>query len=636
MGVTVFVDHEDDVGTVLRVNALTDRDTGTLVAHVPLTAFSTRLPQDILRAVGHRPDAPDWPRTIGPAWSLARAWCRGFDVCRLILYGAWRLSAHELARLELVAHEDNIEIALVTLGALHQRGRHPFRSQVARPISELLEADPPRSRTPAGTDGVITGDLAPLPAADFAAFLTECAGVLSPEEWQLLVDAYSRAYHAAAEAVEAGDVSTAVIDYLAASFRRARTANDVLVLWRSTQAAALERGHLLHIDLERLGQIVALALNTAPENHGRWPTRGPIRPVDHAAAALAWATGADVERLCAVRTSDLDDECSMLGDGAPIPACLRAPIRAQRWLKLHQFGSDGPLLSRTSAIPTAAAMQRRLDEISPDALGAAGSDRRLQLNLGKHITVQALSRHSDVRRPTHRRPAPASTFKPWINDGIRSSAEVEMSMGIGEMSDSYGYNRAASLRAQMFVAGGAAIPGPTSFRSDAIDQDAKRLHGLLVAVGGEANRSDLLVGFGWDTRRLHNAVHAANDLLDGLGERIMDLPEGALELRGYVDRSVETAIRRISNRTCTRVGLSHNGAALLRELLEADDHTIALGELDEADDHASVNELVRAGLASREPEAIRMGPGVPIAFLRVVGDSWSRRMPSRRDEAFWT
>jgi len=128
-------------------------------------------------------------------------------------------------------------------------------------------------------------------------------------------------------------------------------------------------------------------------------------------------------------------------------------------------------------------------------------------------------------------------------------------------------------------------------------------------------------------------VRAVNDLLDGLGERLMDLPEGVLELRSYVDASIEPAIGRISERTCSRNGLSHNAAALLRELLGAEDQTIGLDGLDKADDHAAVNELIRARLASREPEGIRMEPGVPIAFLRIVGDSWSRRTPSRRDGA---
>jgi len=54
-----------------------------------------------------------------------------------------------------------------------------------------------------------------------------------------------------------------------------------------------------------------------------------------------------------------------------------------------------------------------------------------------------------------------------------------------------------------------------------------------------------------------------------------------------------------------------------------------------ADDHASVNELVGARLALREPESIRHEPGVSIAFLRVNGDSWARRMPSRQHEDLW-
>jgi hypothetical protein len=580
MSITVYVDDEDRLTTVHRVNALMDRDGGTVVVHVPLPRFRRRLPEDLLLALGCDGSASDWPKGPRAAWTMARAWCHGFRIRRIVAYGAWRLHPADVQRLTEIADSDGIAIDLITLRGLENESKAPLGPFPSQPIERLFQR--PHRAQKAYSERF--SKLPPLPAAPFPRFLAECAALLddTPSAWHLY-EVYRRAFSVTQSRISLDRPLDSVVDHLVDEFRSAKTPNDVLIRWRATQAAALGKGFLVDADLVDVSRAVAGLLDTAASNHRHWPLPGRVRPLGQAAAALAWATSLGEELLCGVYTTDVLPRGWVLvaGERHRLPAWLQPPVRAQLWLKSQLGHGPTPLLSMTDIVPARGRIRSELESIGDAASNAPYAGLRMTASLRDVLTVWDVT--NDARTQETR------TWQPTYDGGRLGQSE-----SYAHLADRWRRQagQLAQLHAQRYLRGPAqshqAYLQPTE---PSTNDDARNLYAVLLRTGGVVDRTSVHVATGWTVKRLAEAVAALNALLNPLGVTASELPEGVLELRVDENPTVRGMVQAIADRDVASHGFSPAMAHLIYRLLSEPTGRIALVDLDREEDEQSLQRL---------------------------------------------
>jgi hypothetical protein len=319
----LYEDDDSRLSTVVQINCLADRTAGVLVGHAPPSRCSALLPQDLLLALGHQSSARDWPATPNTGWRLARAWMAGFQINHLIIYGGWRITDHLAAVLSQIASSDAIRVSVVTLAAKRRHLPSAFASLATEPVDAILQAppnqiDPPRP----STHTTLPDELPPLPPADPTCFLSECSGCVEDNSmWRRLVWAFDAMIAASWDGLHRATSVSEVLDLLEHRLRCARTANDFLVETRAFQVTALHAGWHVSVPLRDVATAIAMALDTAPANHQRWPLLGDVSPENQALAALAWATRSNASALSEAVIGDLDSDCATFADSRSTNGC---------------------------------------------------------------------------------------------------------------------------------------------------------------------------------------------------------------------------------------------------------------------------------------------------------------------------
>jgi hypothetical protein len=594
--ITVYVDAEDRLTTVHRINALADRDGGTLVAHVPPARFRGQLPQDLLIGLGCNPQASDWPRGSAAAWTLARAWCHGFRIRRLILYGAWRLHRMDLERLVSLADEDGVDVCLVMLAGAQALTKVSLDRHPTRPVERLFSR---RQRVrKAYTEHL--SQLPPLPAAPFPRFLAECAGVLeSNDQGWILHTSYKEAFTAAKARIRIEHPSETVIGHLVEQFRTALTPNEVLIRLRAAQAAALREGLLVEVELVALSRAVAGLLDTAASNHRQWPLPSTVKPVDQATAAVAWATALPTGLLVNVNTTDLNGDCSVI-DGhifCRIPRWLRAPIRAQKWLKEQELQGPSPLLSATAKTPSPGGLHNRLQRIGQPAANAPSSDLQMR------EALESIVRIVDVRSP----PGQGELEDHWVP--AYGTGRLGQGIDYEEFPDAWRREivRLAQLNARNYLRGSSYPWGrQRPWREQTLDEDAKDLYAVLIRTGGHVDRLSIHAATNWTVDRLAAATRELNDRLETVGSAVVERPDGVMELRVYEDPVVRDFIATIANRTVVDEGFSPLAGHLMYRLLEAPNKSLNLAALGDPNHEPEIQRLVAMGIVRFDGDSMQI------------------------------
>jgi hypothetical protein len=596
MPIAVYVDAEDRLTTVHRINALADRDGGTVVAHVPPTRFRAQLPQDLLIGLGCNRQASDWPRGSKAAWTLARAWCHGFRIRRLIVYGAWRLHRADLEHLVSLSDEDDIDVCLVMLAGARTLTKVPLDGYPSRRVERLFTRRQ-RIRKPYTEELSL---LPPLPAAPFPRFLAECAGVLESNDqgWRLHTS-YAEALNTAKARIRIETPTESVVDHLVEQFRTSLTPNEVLIRLRATQAAALWEGLLVEVELVALSRAVAGLLDTAASNHRQWPLPETVKPVDQATAAVAWATALPTDLLVGVKTSDLNGDCSEI-DGniySRIPRWLRAPIRAQKWLKEQQLDGPSPLLSATAKTPTPGGLHNRLLRIGQPAANAPSSDLQMR------EALESILRITDVRSP----PEQAEPADHWVP--AYSTGRLGQELDYEEFPDTWRREivRLAQLNARRYLRGSRYPWGrQRPWREQTLDDDAEDLYAVLIRTGGHVDRLSIHAATNWTADRLAAASRELNDRLETVGSAVVERPDGVMELRVYDDPVVRDFIATIANRTVVNEGFSPLAGHLMYRLLETPKKSLNLAALGDPNHEREIQRLVAMGIVRFDGESMKI------------------------------
>ena len=239
----IFEDLQDRPDTVIRINALTDRNAGILVGHAAPAGCAETLPQDLLLMLGHNNAAAGWPQTSKSAWRLARAWMHGLEIRDLVIYGAWRLNDSDAATLTQIANDDDINVSLVTTRAMRRLPRS-FKALTMLPVEHVFYAVAARlSSDPTVTGGVdhqmrLPRGLPPLPAADATCFQAECASCIESEQlWIKFARTFDAITSELRRELERAQTPELVLDVLEQKIRWARDSNDLIVAVRAVQLA---------------------------------------------------------------------------------------------------------------------------------------------------------------------------------------------------------------------------------------------------------------------------------------------------------------------------------------------------------------------------------------------------------------
>ena len=593
----LYEDHDDRLSTVVQINCLANRAAGVLVGHAPPPGSSELLPQDLLLALGHQSSAPGWPATSHTGWPLARAWMAGFQINHLIIYGGWRTTDDLADVLSQIASNDAIRVSVVTLAAMKRHLPAALASLAPEPVDALLQAphdqlDEPRPSTYAE----LPDGLPPLPPADPTCFLSECSGCLEDNSmWRRLVRAFDAMIGASLGGLRRATCVSEVLDLLEDRLRCARTANDFLVEIRAFQVAALHAGWHVSVPLRDVATATAMALDTAPVNHQRWPLPGDLSPENQALAALAWATRSSARTLSEAVIGDLDDDCATFA-GQPIDESLRVPLRALLWLhRESQRDADDPLFRNRSGTPRLPReIRRRLDAIAPSAHNAAQlGPSTVHRSLTRLASIAKITPESEIDdaeiRPDRLPQLPSARYWEWTL--ANGANDLEPRTGLpGVHSDDplatqgHGFAQAISA-ATGFTAPKAWVDPDNLFGRDLSDNetahyDASRLHAVLLSTGGGADRLSLIHGFSWTADRLHAAELALRAQLAGTAEILAATLDGRLELRLRTDRVTAAATRVVRARAQCDDGLSTAATRLVYELLAGPNSGTPLNEIE--------------------------------------------------------
>lgn len=618
MRVAVYVDEDDRMSTPVHLRALNTPEDRRCVAHLP-TDFD-RLPFELLLALGHRSSAPDWPMTPALAWRMCRAWLIGFGINELILYGAWRLSETDLARLVVVGQDLRISrLSLVAPRLLIDRAG-PLAALESAPLSDLLSV---AAETPSGRAAPAPRlTLPPLPAADFLTFEAECVGWLDGEDLQTFIDLWAearyRAHVALKEAIGFTSVDhDRVIGFICRGVRQASDSNDVLVSARALQTVALGRGVHVAVGLSLLMDAAAAGLGAATTSFATITPGSRVHPFERALAALAVATQGDAEMLTGVRVDDLDHSATsidLMGRKFEIQPELRPALRAQRHLVLGAFGApDMWLLTSRGTRPGAGALSRRLDEFDATAARALGSGERLEHRISRALEITDL-RGDHIAGPAGHEAAPHGAQRDDFLAGRRRDGhpdvETKGRTDIDVAKVVAGREDRKTRASIAFLLGGHPSASPTPRRIDASTAtpadtstgDAQRLHALLLLSGGEGDIASAVRGFGWSPRRLEHASKKVNQVLSPLHARVAVRPDGELRLVTCEDHEVVQARQTFLRRQHALKPLSTTAARVIWSCVTANHRSgVPVGQAcDRSGQQRSVlNELIDAGYVVR-------------------------------------
>ncbi|MEJ7785751.1 MAG: hypothetical protein WKF96_13175 [Solirubrobacteraceae bacterium] len=646
----LFEDADDRLGTVVQINCLANRQSGVIVGHAPPPGLRETLPQDLLLALGHRESARGWPRTAGPAWTLARAWMAGFQVGHLIIYGAWRLNDQLVATLSEVARADDVDVSLVNLATMRESlpamlAGLPVDS-VDTLIGEVAACCPPVDRQPPSTRVVLPEGLPPLPPADITCFKAECKGCIEDQElWFKFVQTLDALTDLAARELGETNSEDQVLRLLEEQLRQARDSNDVLVGVRAFQIAALTCGWHVRVPLRDVGFAIAMALNTAVANHQEWPLAPNVDPPAQALAALALGTRRSLEELSAVKIGDVGGRGHTLRDERIAPA-LRPAIRAQIWMQRTRGRSEVDLLFSTrSGTPMRLhTMRGVLDAISPAAFNASHlGPTRLHGRLAQIVDVTRVASDAVASGSDHearRGLLPSAQYRNWVRTNGGSHLTANSGLPDVHSADALA-DSARGFRQAIEVATGFrdSPPWPSNRVFSAqrahehLDADGARLHSVLLQTGGGADRLSLLQGLHWSAQRLHTAERTLRTNLSGTAEILATTLDGRLELRVRTDRFADVAVEKIRKRDDCDRGLSAVAARLLLVLLDGSREGVAIDAIQLPHDvaQAAIEELDQRRLIqiSANEGWIRLAGG-----LRTNLRGWEREpMPAAMDFA---
>ena len=645
----IYEDPDDRLGTVVQINCLANREAGVIVGHAPPSGLREALPQDLLLALGHRESAKRWPRTAGPAWTLARAWMAGFQVSHLIIYGAWRLTEKLVEMLREIAAVDGVDVNLVTLATMSDRLPSQLASLPADPVNVLLDGvgvpRPVADRASPGVGVRLPDGLPPLPPADITCFRTECEGCIDDRElWLQFVESFDSLTDSLSRQI--GDASSAdgLLELLEQQLRQARGNNEVLVRVRAFQIAALLEEWHVQIPLRDVGLATAMALNTDTANHPDWPLAANIEPQAQAIAALALATRRASEQLSAATIGDVDANAKTF-DGEPIAPALRPAIRAQTWMQARRgMGEADPLFCTKNGKPLRVnAIRGVLDEISPEAFRASAlGPTRLGRRLAQLVEITHVAADSELGGDDRATCGllPSASYRSWVRENGGSTLNGDTGLPDGHGQDS-GLDAPRAYRQAMEIATGFAEPPrwPSNRRSSALgarehlDADSARLHSVLLQAGGGADRLSLLHGLQWSAQHLHTAERTLRTNLSGTAEVLAATVDGRLEVRVRTDPVTDAALAKVRRRDDCDRGLSPVGSRLLLQLLIGPREGVFIDRIELPPDiaQAAIEELHQRQLISTSANEgwIRLAP---IARLNLR--AWEReRLPATFDFA---
>lgn len=377
------VDHDDALHTRIQVNDLHDLAAGVIVVH-PQPA-TRRLAHDLLVALNKDFRSPGWPTSPPRAWKLAELWLTAEAVRHIVVYGAHRLTAHDLQRLADAAAASRVTVWLLTCSPDQACRAHC--SSLARLLTVCGSARPLEvGETARGSRPAVV-----CAATDFVSFRASCYRLLGLGNVRALDERLSEVMWRVQRWIgerrahptrwDAG----ALLEQLLGD---ARDQEDAVVVIRATQLAFFEQGYLLSLDAATICDATRLILSQPANDAGAAALRRMTDPALAALGALTACTPLDAQRLAGLRLHSVDDHGEHVTLGRvsyDVPVAMRGLLRAQ-------------LLHRTGQGAT------RDQELFVDRAGEActpRSIRDLALKVRRHTLAGRTPLHVDDRTVWH-------------------------------------------------------------------------------------------------------------------------------------------------------------------------------------------------------------------------------------------
>lgn len=608
MTLTLCIDEHDRLSTPVHIQGLHSVEHGSLVIHTTVDSSPADLARALLQGLGFSPKSHGWPGRTERAKVLAAAWLHGYQIRKVVIYGAWRLRSPSLDWLKDLQASTQAAITLVTAQGFSNTDLLRQRCAVEQTLEDLLcSAMPPRSTPPEPVSSVrLQSPLPPLPAAPLTSFIGEAgAAVANHQDFIAILGTFERVFQRAQKALnrDAGHHSFCVLieDLLAA----AQTTNDMIIQVRAAEAAALTAGLAVELDLKEICRIAYGRHNTNPRYHDTSSVIDDrVDPRLSATAAVALASAASHETLAGLELSDFNPETGELliaSTTIQIPPALTIPVRAQ--YHRQQLQRRVYLLSISSKRRPAHAIRGELVHKVPAAAAAASRAQALRA-YQQAITCHDLNEDHDTQATAIAAQRDKSLFpdslEHWLDqlDGhledIALRYRLPTHAGRGDL-DRHSPDRRGTETIEALSGVKPSTLPVSDYRRKDPEEDARRLHALLLQHGGPIKRSNLYFALEWSARRTQGALKQLERHLRTLGSVVVEEPPDYIILRALHDNQIDQALQTIRTREHAETGLRPRAAQLLRKTAHA--HPMAFPALPSDDPKAGAQtELCQAGI----------------------------------------
>jgi hypothetical protein len=328
-----------------RVPARTTHDLSVIALVAPPSGRAhAELPLDLLAELGKRDDVAGRNRHVQEATVVAAVWLAAHQTRWVVVTSPHVLSGPHLQLLATITLPTPSTLVLAcdhgTAGDVHDRTADYGAAPTPwAGLAGLLPAPqtpaPGRAATPAGTwvDRECT-----LPTSDWPTFRSDCRRLLNLDTFTTVDTVYTAAYRTARRWLRANEPTEQdTADLVGKVIGTGGTVNDAVVALRACQAAHMEAGWMLRVDLQQAVNAVGQRPSVLTGDDWR-SLRAYVSP--HRAAAVALhqhgLTVAAMQRL----TLDQVDGDGSRAAGTAIDERARVYLRAQT---LHRLAEGTPL-----------------------------------------------------------------------------------------------------------------------------------------------------------------------------------------------------------------------------------------------------------------------------------------------------
>jgi hypothetical protein len=579
---TLCIDEQDRLSTPVHLQALHCLEQGSLVVHAVVGGSPADLARGLLESIGFAANTPGWPGRSARAMQLASAWIYAFEIKRIVIYGAWRLRQPSLDWMQELQQETAADVTLVTAGGFPNADTLRRAAHAEEPLRSLLESsevlDTDLEKTSTGgqwSHRRLQTTVPPLPAAPVATFLAEAGAALEHSDFYRVALTFQDICHGIHEALRSQATHEEFCVLLDDLLATARSINDIIIQVRAAQAGALMAGLNVQLDLQEICRIAYPRRDTNPRYHdAQTLTKLGVDPRIAAAAALAIATRCGCKAFAGLRVSDFDAATGTItinGKPMELPLHLVLPVRAQHY---HQTEKGRHyLLARTTRAPAAHSVRKLLASSAPRAAAATTRKQALRAYLAA-IVCESID---DISDPDDSLPVAMSGLHPdsvddWEDQVGKAAHDLAARFGLPIMPSGYRFDPGSAEGHQAdaldTLTGVRSSPSPARTETDdAVDDDVRVLHAVLLRHGGKVSRRDLYRALRWTADRTQVALHQLQQHMPPLGEIITEEPPDYILARAIDHKEVDNALRILRAREQARDGLTTNAARLLYRLL---------------------------------------------------------------------